>query len=96
MPCKHQRKNGYLFLPSELLDIILLLLAGNQSEWYDPTDVHVWTKDMHIQLQLCAYSFDISETLLKIRPGATDPDLDFVLDQIRSELSKCPNDTLEC
>ena len=79
-PANTSEKNGYLSLPSELLDSILLLIARYQSQWYDTTDMHVWTKYMHVQLQLCAYRFDISETLLKVRPCATDPDLDFVLD----------------
>jgi hypothetical protein len=58
--------------------------------------VHIWAVDMHVELQLLTNSLDVLQALLVVWAGTTDPDLDLVLAQDRSELPECSNDALEC
>jgi len=50
---------------------------------------------MHVELQLLADSLDVLEPLLIIRPSATDPDLDLVLDEELGKLAEGADDALE-
>jgi len=85
-----------LFLPLalELLDTSVVL-SGNKSERDDAGNVHLGAEDVHVEAELDADSLDILETLLVVGAGATDPDLDFVLDEERGDLAESANDSLE-
>lgn len=58
--------------------------------------MHLWTIDMHIQLEFCANRLDVPETLLVIRSSAAHPNLNFMLDESTSNFSKCANYAFEC
>jgi hypothetical protein len=58
--------------------------------------MHFWTKHAHLQSELLADSFDVLETFLVVGAGTTDPDLDLVLVEERSDLAQGADDTLEC
>jgi hypothetical protein len=81
-------------LSLELLDA-LVVLAGNKRERDDARDVHLGTEDVHVKAELDADGLDVLETLLVVGTGATDPDLDLVLDELRSDLAESADDTLE-
>jgi len=51
---------------------------------------------VHIKLQLLANILDVLKTFLVVRTRTTDPDLDFVLDELRSNFAESADDTLEC
>jgi hypothetical protein len=72
-----------------------VVLAGNKCERDDTGDVHLGAEDMHVKAELDADSLDVFETLLVVRTGATDPDLDLVLDELGSNLTESADDTLE-
>ena len=67
-----------VLMPTELLHWLLIFLPRYKRQRYNPRDVHIWTIDMHVELELLAYSFDVLETFLVIWACTTDPDLDFV------------------
>ena len=76
----------------KLLDVSLF---PSQCQGHNPADVHIWTVNMHVQFQFFADSFNILEAFLEVGTCTSDPDLDFVLDKSRGELSEGTNDTLE-
>jgi len=82
-------------LESEFLDIALVL-AREQRQGHDTTDVHLRPVNMHIQLQLLADALDVSETFLVVGTSAAHPDLDLVLDKGGSDLTERADDTFEC
>lgn len=57
--------------------------------------MHLRTEDLHGQAELLANGLDVAETLLIVGTGTTDPDLDLVLDEERSDLTEGADDTLE-
>lgn len=57
--------------------------------------MHLRTKDVHVEAELLADGLDVLETLLVVRTSATDPDLDLVLVEQRSDFAKCADDALE-
>ena len=87
------RKN--LKSSAELLDCFLALLAGHKGQRHDTTDMHVWTIDVHVELQLCSYCFDILQTLLIVGSCTANPDLNLVFNQCGCVFSESTNDTLE-
>lgn len=82
-------------LTAELLDTVVVL-AWHKSKGNDARDVHLGTEDLHVKTKLNADGLDVLETLLVVGTGTTDPDLDVVLDEERSDLAEGANDTLEC
>lgn len=50
---------------------------------------------MHVEAELLSDGLDVLETFLVVGSCATDPDLDLVLVEQRSDLAKCADDTLE-
>jgi len=72
-----------------------VVLARNKRKRDDTGDVHLRAEDVHVEAELDADGLDVLETLLVVGAGATDPDLDLVLDQKRSDLTESANDTLE-
>jgi hypothetical protein len=81
-------------LCTELLDIGSEL-AGNKGKRDDTRDVHLGTKDVHVELELLTDGLDVLQTLLVVGASTADPDLDVVLDKERSDLTKGTDDTLE-
>jgi hypothetical protein len=81
-------------LSLELLDA-LVVLAGDKREGNDTRDVHLRAEDVHVKAELDADGLDVLETLLVVGTGATDPDLDLVLDELGSDLTESADDTLE-
>ena len=81
-------------LCSELLDVGSVL-AGDKSKRDDTGDVHLGTKDVHVELELLTDGLDVLETLLVVGASTADPDLDVVLDEERSDLTEGADDTLE-
>jgi hypothetical protein len=81
-------------LTLELLDAGVVL-AGDERKRDDTRDVHLRAEDVHVEAELDADGLDVLETFLVVRTGATDPDLDLVLDDERSDLAESANDTLE-
>jgi hypothetical protein len=81
-------------LSLELLDA-LVVLAGDKRERDDTRDVHLRAEDVHVEAELDADGLDVLETLLVVGTGATDPDLDLVLDELGSNLTESADDTLE-
>lgn len=77
---------------NKLLDMRLL---PSQCQGHNPTDVHIWPINMHVQFEFFADSFDILEAFLEVWTCAADPDLNFVLYESWGELSEGTNDTLE-
>ena len=57
--------------------------------------MHLRPVNMHIELQLLTDSLDVLETLLIIRPRATDPDLDFMFGEELCEFAQRTDDALE-
>ena len=57
--------------------------------------MHLWAVDVHVEAKLLADTLDVLETLLVVRTGATDPDLDLVLVEEGRDLAESANDTLE-
>jgi hypothetical protein len=81
-------------LGTELLDIGSEL-AGDKGKRDDTRDVHLRTKDVHVELELLTDGLDVLETLLVVGASTADPDLDVVLDKERSDLTESADDTLE-
>ena len=50
---------------------------------------------MHVQAKLNTDRLDVLETFLVVGTGATDPDVDVVLDEERCDLTDGADDTLE-
>lgn len=72
-----------------------MVLAGDKRKRDDTGDVHLRTENVHVEAELDADGLDVLETLLVVGTGATDPDLDVVLDEERSDLAESADDTLE-
>ena len=72
-----------------------MALARDKRERDDTGDVHLGTENVHVEAELDADGLDVLETLLVVGAGATDPDLDVVLDEERSDLAESADDTLE-
>ena len=72
-----------------------MVLARDKRKRDDTGDVHLGTENVHVEAKLDADGLDVLETLLVVRTGAADPDLDVVLDEERSDLAKSADDTLE-
>ena len=89
-----QRENILFPLALELLDA-LVVLAGDKRKRDDTGDVHLGTKDVHVELELLTDGLDVLETFLVVGASTADPDLDVVLDEERSDLAKSADDTLE-
>ena len=51
---------------------------------------------MHVQAKLDTDRLNVLETFLVVRTGATDPDVDVVLDEERCDFTDGADDTLEC
>jgi hypothetical protein len=51
---------------------------------------------VHVEAELLADTLDVLETLLVVRTGTTDPDLDVVLDEKGGDFPQGADDTLEC
>ena len=79
---------------AKLFDLALVS-SWDECERDDSTDVHLWAKHVHVQFKLLADGLDVFETFLVVGTGATDPDLDFVLDEGRGHLAQSTDDTLE-
>lgn len=84
--------NKKIILMNKFLNMSLL---SSQCQWHNSTDVHIWAVNMHVQFELFADGLDVLEAFLEVGTCATDPDLDFVLDERWGELSEGTNDTLE-
>ena len=76
----------------ELLDISFL---ASQCQGHNPTDVHVWPVDVHVQFELLADGLDVLEAFLEIGTRAANPYLNFVLDEGWGELPEGTNDTFK-
>lgn len=85
-----QKQESHLY--AEFLDVGLLALEGQRN---DTTDVHLRAVDVHVKTQLNTGGLDVLETLLVVRTGTADPDLDLVLDEDRGDITDGTNDTLE-
>lgn len=72
-----------------------MVLAGDKRKRDDTGDVHLGTENVHVEAELDADGLDVLETLLVVGTGATDPNLDVVLDEERSDLAESADDTLE-
>lgn len=81
-------------LCTELLDVVGVL-AGDEGKRDDTGNVHLGTEDVHVELELLADCLDVLETFLVVGTSTTDPDLDVVLDEERSDLADGADDTLE-
>lgn len=57
--------------------------------------MHIWTVNVHVELELLTNSLDVLETLLVVWSGTTNPDLDLMLDELWSILADGLDDTLE-
>ena len=87
---------NFVAFPSctELLDVVGVL-AGDEGKRDDTGNVHLGTEDVHVELELLTDSLDVLETFLVVGASTTDPDLDVVLDEERSDLADGADDTLE-
>lgn len=70
-------------------------LSGHQGQRHDTTDVHIWTINMHVQLELLSNGLDVLQALLEVGTRSANPDRGLVLDQRRCKFSQSTNDTLE-
>jgi len=84
--------NQALTLP--FLDTVVHL-AWDKSKRHNSGDVHLRTEDVHVELKLVTGSLDVFETFLVVGASTTDPDLDLVLLEKSSDLTKSTDDTLE-
>ncbi len=66
-------------LSSKLLNIALIF-PRHKRQRHNTRNMHLRSKDVHIELEFFAYGFDVLESFLVIGSRATDPDLYFVLD----------------
>ena len=57
--------------------------------------MHLGAEDVHVEAELDADGLDVLEALLVVGTGATDPDLDLVLDEERGDLAESADDSLE-
>jgi hypothetical protein len=57
--------------------------------------VHLGTEDVHVELELLADVLDIFETFLVVGTSSADPDLNLVLIEEASDLTKGTNDAFE-
>jgi hypothetical protein len=88
-----KEKKKPLSLTAVLLNIPKVL--AKESHRYDTRNVAFRSIDVHVQFQLLPNSLDVLQTLLIVRPSTTDPDLDLVLQEYRSELTESADDTFE-
>lgn len=58
--------------------------------------MHLRPIHVHIQLELCSDTLDVAKTFLVVGASATDPDLDFVLNEGGGYFAESADDTLEC
>jgi len=89
---KTEGEKSRLTLP--LLDAVVHL-AWHEGKRDDTGDVHLGTKDVHVELELVASGLDVLQTFLVVGTGTADPDLDFVLLEERGDLAESADDTLE-
>lgn len=85
----------HVHLTAVLRNRALLQTSRDEGQRHDATDVHIWTVDVHIELQLLADRFDVLQALLVVGTGTTDPDLDLVLEQGGAVLPQSTDNTLE-
>lgn len=70
-------------------------LAGDQCQRHNTGDVHLRAKNMHVQAELLTDGLNVFQTLLVVRAGTTDPDLDLVLDEEGSDFAESTDHALE-
>ena len=80
-------------LTRELLDV--RCLARDKRQRHDTRYVHLGAVDVHVEAELLADVLDVLETLLVVGTSTTDPDLDLVLIERRSDFPQGADDTLE-
>lgn len=80
---------------NKLLDLSQLPSPRGQRQWHNPADMHVRSVDVHIEFELRSHGFDVLEALLEVGACATDPDLDFVLDESGREFTEGADDAFE-
>ncbi|WDK10560.1 hypothetical protein CGRA01v4_01839 [Colletotrichum graminicola] len=83
-------------LTPELLSTAGLPPAGDESQRHNARDVHLRAEDLGVQTKFLSGGLHVLETLLVVGAGTTDPDLDFVLVELRGVVAEGANDTLEC
>lgn len=86
------RRKGKKELRAKLLDVGGLSAEGQGN---DAGDVHLGTKDVHVEMQLLADGLDVLEPLLVVGTSSPDPDLGLVLDEDGSDFSESADDALE-
>ena len=71
-------------------------LPRNQRQRHDPTDMHIRSVNVHVEVEFLTHSFDILQAFLEIGTCTADPDGGFVLDECGCEFPQSADDAFEC